>query len=614
MRFEFACGGVDPMATGRGQQRSLDVQGEARNINLRIDDLSRAMVSNVPDILLDLLEVAAYVYCADQQTRRGSEYLTDYGADWRREMVFRIPVRAHGVWQRDEVRECMADMLGFLSDDHFTFEFVPARSPLAEREAYFSNLTDQADQFDEIALFSGGLDSFAGALEAQANGKRMVLVGHYAASKVFSIQKHLVAALNQRASRPRLLFVPVNITNADSEPAEYTQRTRSFLFAALGVAVARMFGKHEITFYENGVVSLNLPIAGDVVGARATRTTHPKVIRGFEQFFSLLLEREINVRTPFQWLTKTEVVQKIGEHNAADLLVKTNSCTRPRAMTRKQPHCGVCSQCIDRRFAVLAAGHGELESSQLYRVDLLTGDRTHDRDVRMAAAYVKFFRDFHDTPKDRFIAKHPEIISALDHFLDTSRYEAADRVYEMYLRHHHDVMAVLGHAADSYRSELARGTLPSGSLLQMLFNRSRIEMSEPSTYQQQTRDFMDRLAAPVCEFAVDTDARTIRFRGDLTLTGKNFELFHALLPAFRRGKSDGKDIAFFETRQLAKTLKFQEQALRQQVRRLRKAVTEQLVVNLGLPLDENGIIENHVSKGYRINPQVRELALGDLIE
>jgi hypothetical protein len=280
--FEFACGGLDVVSTLGGDRRALDVQGAARNINLRITDISKALVSDIPDVLLDLLEVAAYVYCADQQTRRGSEFLTDYGTDWRREMVFRIPVRAHSIWQRQEVRDGLADMLGFLADDHYTFEFVRAQSPLAASEAYFSDLTDRADQPDEIALFSGGLDSFAGVIEAQAEGKKMVLVGHHSAPKIFNIQKQLVDALNQRACGPRLFFVPVNITNTGSVPVEYTQRTRSFLFAALGVVVARMFGKDEITFYENGVVSLNIPIAGDVLGARATRTTHPRVIRGFE--------------------------------------------------------------------------------------------------------------------------------------------------------------------------------------------------------------------------------------------------------------------------------------------------------------------------------------------
>ena len=62
---------------------------------------------------------------------------------------------------------------------------------------------------------------------------------------------------------------------------EYTQRTRSFLFAALGVTFARMSGLDRLRFYENGVVSLNLPPSPQVVGARASRTTHPRVLGGF---------------------------------------------------------------------------------------------------------------------------------------------------------------------------------------------------------------------------------------------------------------------------------------------------------------------------------------------
>jgi hypothetical protein len=37
-----------------------------------------------------------------------------------------------------------------------------------------------------------------------------------------------------------------------------------------------MSGKDRFSFYENGVVSINPPLAGDIVGGRATRTTHPK--------------------------------------------------------------------------------------------------------------------------------------------------------------------------------------------------------------------------------------------------------------------------------------------------------------------------------------------------
>jgi hypothetical protein len=61
---------------------------------------------------------------------------------------------------------------------------------------------------------------------------------------------------------------------------EYTQRTRSFLFWALALAVGKSVNSNGMTFFENGVVSLNLPIADQVLRARASRTTHP-VIRSF---------------------------------------------------------------------------------------------------------------------------------------------------------------------------------------------------------------------------------------------------------------------------------------------------------------------------------------------
>jgi hypothetical protein len=67
---------------------------------------------------------------------------------------------------------------------------------------------------------------------------------------------------------------------------EYTQRSRSFLYAALGATVAAMVGRDRIRFYENGVVSLNLPVSAQAIGARATRTTHPRVLNGFAELFT----------------------------------------------------------------------------------------------------------------------------------------------------------------------------------------------------------------------------------------------------------------------------------------------------------------------------------------
>jgi hypothetical protein len=112
---------------------AMDVQGAGKNVNLRIDYITRTMLANVPDLLIDLLEVAAYVYCADQRLGRGSGKLTNFGENWRRSLHFSIPVRHLEVWQDSELQGLLAGTLSFLSDDSYTFEFRKADSPVQRK-------------------------------------------------------------------------------------------------------------------------------------------------------------------------------------------------------------------------------------------------------------------------------------------------------------------------------------------------------------------------------------------------------------------------------------------------------------------------------------------------
>lgn len=107
-RFLIECGASQPSST---DAIAMDVQGTAKNVNLRIDYISRTMLGNVPDLLIDLLEVAAYVYCADQRLVRGSDKLTNFGESWRRSLRFSIPVRQLETWQDPDVQEILADTL-----------------------------------------------------------------------------------------------------------------------------------------------------------------------------------------------------------------------------------------------------------------------------------------------------------------------------------------------------------------------------------------------------------------------------------------------------------------------------------------------------------------------
>ena len=593
---------------------AMNVHGPSKNVNLRIDYISRTMLANLPDLLIDLLEIASYVYCADQRLDRGTDQLSKFGENWRRSLKFSIPVRELQVWQDVEVLDALTDTLGFLSDDTYSFEFWQAKAPIQPKELYFHDLIDPEDEHDSVALFSGGVDSFAGAVtDLVANGRSLTLVGHYSSTKVRNVQEHLIAELKRRGHERRLSFIPVWVNNENVAAREYTQRTRSFLFACLGLVVARMSGKDTFSFYENGVVSINLPLAGDVIGGRATRTTHPKVLRGLEGLFSLLVDRQIQIQTPLQWLTKTEVTQLIEAGGMVDLLSKTASCTRPRKWNEKQKHCGLCSQCIDRRFGILAAGLAAHEASDLYMNDLLLANRDDGDELRMALAYVTLFKKVSATPKERFLVDFSEIVSAVGHFPGLPASVAGDRLYDLFQRHAKAVEDVISSAVKEHSTALYRNEVPPASLLAACYSRKVVEQTPPSNYDAEAKVFMDRLSAPILEFAFDKDQKRVHFRGGLVLDGTNYKLVGALIDAFRVAKGKRSEVPFLPAPDLAGVLSISEQAMRTQLRRLRDSV-EPLAVSMGIPMDQDTFIETKERSGYRINPLCREISVADILD
>lgn len=609
----IVCGGLKiPKKLQAGEMILLDVQGQ-KNVELKIDSIHKATASNISDELLDLLEIGAYVYCADQQIKRGSDILTDYGADWRRSLHFTIPVRKPDLWNSPELRQVLEETLGFLADDSYHFSFERAIAPPANKTQYFE-FSKEGVEPDEVALFSGGVDSFAGAVEGiVGNHKKMVLVGHHSANQVKSVQVSLIDEFIKRGHKGHIQYISVEVRNSGISAAEYTQRTRSFLFACLAVGIAHLLGKDRFTFYENGVISLNLPITKDILGGRATRTTHPRVINGFREIFSLALGKSIAIDHPFQWLTKKEVTQRISQHKYESLIGLTNSCTRPREFTKKTKHCGACSQCIDRRFAILAAGMEAHDPADYYKIDLLTGDRTYDKEIVMATSYVKFAQQFSTLSKDQFISEHPQIASALREFDGLTTAKAEERIFQLYQRHSKDVLDVLSMGMDVYRDRLLQGSLINSCLLATSFNRNQIQAATPSGYDDQMRDAIDNLAAKRCQFYVDTSGRQILFKGGYAIKGTNYNLVAALLDNFRNGRSLSEGAAYITSENLAKTLGIEEPNIRTSIMRFRSEITPKLAIDQGIILGTHDFIENAQGKGYRLHPRLKEVsALSDL--
>jgi hypothetical protein len=484
------CGGVAAPANSRGKSAlSLDAQHPDGNVMLKVRDISGRMTANMDPVLVDLLEIASYVYCADQATTRGGPTSQDFGAAWRRRFEFHIPVRQPDLWSSKPVRNALSDTLGFLSDDDYEFNFKKLRreQPMA-RYLDFSQDTDAGFQAEEVMLFSGGLDSLGGAVHEVLDEKRPIaLVSHRSSGKIDAKQQHLVRELAARSSR-KPLHVPVWVNKDKALGRDFTQRSRSFLFASMGAVVARLFDLSRIRFYENGVVSINLPISAQVVGGRATRTTHPRVLNGFSEIFSAVFEKPFAVENPFRWKTKAEVVEVIRAGGCGDLVRHAVSCTHVWDMTTLHTHCGKCSQCIDRRFATLAAGCTDKEDpAEMYEVDLVRGERPPGDSRTMLESYVSTAKRVRTMSDVAFFAAFGEAHRVIRHVLGMSTDGAAAEMLNLYRRHADAVFKVTTDAIAAYASEITSGTVPGSCLLILAL---------PEEYKR-SATFVEDVTAPV---------------------------------------------------------------------------------------------------------------------
>ena len=256
-----------------------------------------------------------------------------------------------------------------------------------------------------------------------------------------------------------LKHFPMRVQLRHGTNVEGTHRARSFLFAALGMATAVAFGRNRVSFYENGVVSLNLPPVGNVQGTRATRTTHPQTLERFQSLFSKIFDRSLRVDNPFFWRTKTEVVQTIARLGMADQIAFTRSCADVHNQTRQYAHCGRCSQCIDRRFAVLAAGLQPFDPEEAYRIDLMTGPRDRVQDKEVALSYVRSAFGYEIMNGDDLVTRYPGLLNAVSSLGEPPE-TALKRISTLLQRHGRSVANVMRNQLSEHRQE----PLPETSL------------------------------------------------------------------------------------------------------------------------------------------------------
>ena len=409
----------------------------------------------------DLLLLAASVFTADSLLSRGGAVRSDLGADWVRDLRFVVPVSDPRFW--NSVHDQLVELLSFLTGDRFEFDFVYRERKLQKRPGLGFGHGVKADQ---VLLLSGGLNSPTGAIDVlMASTDSVLLVTHCSASKTMAVQKRLAREL-YRLFPKRVTWVPARGHLIRVKARETTQRSRSFLYGTLGYAAASLVGVSRLSFYENGIVSVNLPISRQVVGTMATRTTHPLFLRRLGELLSKVADRSFVVDNPYAWLTKTEVLERLGNLSGADLIEKTTSCSSVRPQTREQPLCGCCSQCLDRRFAVLAADLAAFDPGNRYRVDLFLGVRKDQDDRTMAHDWTRKAQDLETVTLLDVAARFgAELADVAAGYPDRPPGQVVSDAFQMYRRHGVAVGRVTRAALQEMTDHILKGTVPAGSLL-----------------------------------------------------------------------------------------------------------------------------------------------------
>src|SRR5687768_15838825 len=125
----FLCGLSPAQRAQHDGGRELHLHGPRPNLRLELDDVRRGLLDEEPKKLADFVEIATYVFAADNLVRRGGVTLKNMGERWRRSFRLVIAVRQPGTWEEPQLLHALCEALGFLSDDSWSFEFEELENP-----------------------------------------------------------------------------------------------------------------------------------------------------------------------------------------------------------------------------------------------------------------------------------------------------------------------------------------------------------------------------------------------------------------------------------------------------------------------------------------------------
>jgi hypothetical protein len=291
----------------------------------------------------DLLAISMAVTAADTFVERQQN--SDDG--WCRD--FHVVVEVISPNACRSIQSRLEEALHFLSGDMWHLEFTqgtPWILPTVRDLILHENS-------DCVSLFSGGLDSAIGVLDAMKEGRTPLLVSH-AYQGDSDKQEGVYADFPPGLARIDYIAYP----HSPNRLNDVSMRTRSFNFlamagvAASSVASTREVERVDLMVPENGFIALNPPLTARRLGSHSTRTTHPYFLGLIQEIFNAsgIPARIVN---PYRHKTKGEMLRDCKDQPTLEKVAhRTVSCGKWK---RNREQCGRCLPCMIRKAAFLNA-------------------------------------------------------------------------------------------------------------------------------------------------------------------------------------------------------------------------------------------------------------------
>lgn len=369
-RFEFGAHGMRravPCLPG-GEQ---DFYGQQYFVGYQ--DLVGAFSRRLSPRYGDWLELAVAVYLADRFAPRRDPRFRKDTVHRRRKIWLQVPVVDLAFWRANRTQQLLRDALWPLTEDDWRFQFVERGMPLAPCTQQFL-LDFPVTVPARVALFSGGLDSFAGAaFQLRKWPSLHVFISGVTHGRMQVGQHRQMALLRSRTSadiRHAQVWYGLTEKKAGDPTLERSQRSRAFLHVTLGAMAASLAGTNELYMYENGIGALNLPFDATQVGIENSKAASPVFHRAVERLIQSVSGAPFRIVNPFQFLTKGQALRAAGIRGFAEGLGETFSCDRFPDWREGTPQCGTCASCVLRRLSLEVCGLSDLDPGTCYARDV----------------------------------------------------------------------------------------------------------------------------------------------------------------------------------------------------------------------------------------------------